>query len=225
MFMIKPNIFLGLHFLFYKSSAQPLWQSEYLDCLFLHWKHGFACLLGLLYLSNKFLVSFLAYLWVSTWVIFFNFVSLYCCRCSVPKSCPTLCTPHALHHTRLSRSSLSPRVCSNHIHWVENAIQLSHSLFPLSPLALNLCQHQGFSQWVGSLIQVVQNIGALTSASVLLVNMQGWFLLGLTDLISLLSKGLSRVFSSTTVQKHQFFGAQPSLWSNFHIQTWVLEKP
>ena len=89
MFMIKPNIFLGLHFLFYKSSAQPLWQSEYLDCLSLHWKYG---LLGLLYLSNKFLVSFLVYLLVSTWVIFFNFVSLYCC-CSVPKPCPTLCNP------------------------------------------------------------------------------------------------------------------------------------
>ena len=121
--------------------------------------------------------------------------------------------PHALHHTRLSCSSLSPTVCSNHIHWVENAIQLSHPLLPLSPFALNLSQHQGFSQWVCSLIQVVQNIGALTSASVLLVNIQGWFPLGLTDLISLLSKGLSRVFSSTTVQKHWFFGAQPSLWS------------
>ena len=129
--------------------------------------------------------------------------------------------PHALHHTRLSCSSLSPTVCSNHIHWVENAIQLSHPLLPLSPFALSLSQHQGFSQWVSSLIQVVQNIGALTSASVLLVNIQDWFPLGLTDLISLLSKGLSRVFSSTTVQKHWFFGAQPSLWSNAHI-TWFV---
>ena len=56
-------------------------------------------------------------------------------------------------------------------------------------------------------------------------NIQGWFPLGLTDLISLLSKGLSRVFSSTAVWKHQFFGAQPSLWSNSHIHTWLLEKP
>ena len=56
------------------------------------------------------------------------------------------------------------------------------------------------------------------------MNIQGWFPLGLTW-ISLLSKGLSRAFSSTTVEKHQFFGAQPSLWSNFHIHTWLLEKP
>ena len=54
---------------------------------------------------------------------------------------------------------------------------------------------------------------------------QGWFPLGLTGLISLLSKGLSRVYSSTTVRKHQLFGFQPSLWSNFHIRTWLLEKP
>ena len=67
-----------------------------------------------------------------------------------------------------------------------------------------------------------QNIGA--SASVLAVNIQGWFPLGLTGWLSLQSKGLLRVFSSTTVQKHQF-GAQPSLWSSSHIHTWLLEKP
>ena len=65
-----------------------------------------------------------------------------------------------------------------------------------------------------------QSIGALVS--VLLMNIQGWFPLGLTDLISLLSKGLSRVFSSTTLSKHQFFSTQPSLWSNSHIRTWLL---
>ena len=57
------------------------------------------------------------------------------------------------------------------------------------------------------------------------INIQGWFLFGLTGLISLQPKGLSRVFSSTTDQKHQFFGAQPSLWSNSHIFIWLLEKP
>ena len=56
------------------------------------------------------------------------------------------------------------------------------------------------------------------------MNIRGWFPLGLTGLISMLSKGLSRVFN-TTVQKHRFFGAQPSLWSNCHIHTWLLEKP
>ena len=62
------------------------------------------------------------------------------------------------------------------------------------------------------------------SASNLLMNIQAWFPSGLTGLISLLSKGLSRVFSSTTVWKHQFCGTQPSLWSNSHIQAWVPEK-
>ena len=57
------------------------------------------------------------------------------------------------------------------------------------------------------------------------MNIQGWFPLRLADLISLLSKGLSRVFSSTTVWKHSFFGTQPSLWSTSHIHTWLLEKP
>ena len=69
-----------------------------------------------------------------------------------------------------------------------------------------------------------QSIGASTSASILAMNIQDWFPLRLTDLISLLSKGLSRVFSNTTVQKHQFFGAQPSSQSNSHIHTWLLEK-
>ena len=70
-----------------------------------------------------------------------------------------------------------------------------------------------------------RSIGVSASASVLLVNIQDWFPLGLTGWISLLSKGLSRVFSNTTVQKHQFFGTQLSLWSISHIHTWLLEKP
>ena len=69
------------------------------------------------------------------------------------------------------------------------------------------------------------SIGASALASVLPVNIQAWFPLGLPGWISLQSKGLSRVFSNTTVQKHQFFGAQLSLWSNSHIHTWLLEKP
>ena len=70
-----------------------------------------------------------------------------------------------------------------------------------------------------------QSIGASALASVLSMNIQGWSPLGLTGWISLQSKGLSRVFSNTTVQKHQFFGTQPSLWSDSHICTWLLEKP
>ena len=69
-----------------------------------------------------------------------------------------------------------------------------------------------------------QSIGTSASASILPMNIQDWFPLGWTGWISLQSKGLSRVFSNTTVQKHQFFGTQPSLWSNSHIHTWPLEK-
>ena len=69
-----------------------------------------------------------------------------------------------------------------------------------------------------------QSTEASASASVLPMNIQGWFPLGLTGLISLLSKRLSRLFFSTTLQKHQFFSTQPSLWSNSHIHTWLLEK-
>ena len=69
-----------------------------------------------------------------------------------------------------------------------------------------------------------QSIGASALASVLPMNIQGWFPLRLTGLISLQSKGLSRVFSNTTVQKHQFFSTQSSLWSKSHICTWLLKK-
>ena len=70
-----------------------------------------------------------------------------------------------------------------------------------------------------------QSIGASALVSVLPMNIQGWFPLGVIGLISLLSKELPRVFSSTTIWKHQLFSAQPSLWSNSHISTWLLEKP
>ena len=70
-----------------------------------------------------------------------------------------------------------------------------------------------------------QSVGASASASVLRMNIQGWFPLGLTAFISLQSKGLSRIFSNTTVWEHRFFGTQLSLWSNSHIHTWLLERP
>ena len=70
-----------------------------------------------------------------------------------------------------------------------------------------------------------QSTGESASASVLPMNIKGWFTLGLTGLISLQSKGLWRVFSGITIWKHQFFGAQPFLWSKYHICTWLLEKP
>ena len=90
--------------------------------------------------------------------------------------------------------------------------------------AFNLSQHQSFlvSQFfaLGG-----QSIGVSASALVLPMDIQDWFPLRLTDLTSLQFKGLSRVFSNTTVQKHQLFSIQFSLWSNSHIHTWLLEKP
>ena len=120
--------------------------------------------------------------------------------------------PHELQHIMLPCPSLPPGVCSNSCplsQWCHPTI-LS-SVAP-SPQALDLSQHQGLFQSSQLFTSGGQNIGALASTSVLPVNIQGWFPLQLTGLISLLPKGLSRVFSSTTVQKHQFFRAQPFLW-------------
>ena len=114
-----------------------------------------------------------------------------------------------------------PWFAQTHVHWVNDAIQPSHPLKPPSPPALNLSWHQGlFSSSSDG-----QSIGASASVSVLPVNIQGWFPFGLTGFISLQSQGISRIFCSTTVQKHELFSAQPSLWFNSHICTWLLEKP
>ena len=117
-----------------------------------------------------------------------------------------------------------PELALTHVHWVGDAIQPSHPLSPSSPFAFNLSQHQGLFPMSWVFTSLGQSVGASTSASVHPMNVQGWFPLGLTGLISLLSMGLARVFSKTTVRKHQFFGIQPYLWSNSHIHTWLLEK-
>ena len=96
-----------------------------------------------------------------------------------------------------------PELSQTHVQWVGDAIQPSHHLKSPTPPAFNLSQYQGLFQWISSLLSGGQRIGA--SASVLPMNIQDWFPLELTDLISLLSMGLSRVFSNTTAQKHQFF--------------------
>ena len=93
-----------------------------------------------------------------------------------------------------------------HIHWVSDAIQPSHTLLPTSPPALNLFQQGSFPvSWLFT--SGGQSIGVSTSTAVLPINIQGWFPLGLTGLICLLSKGLTRVFSITTIWMHQFFGS------------------
>ena len=112
-----------------------------------------------------------------------------------------------------------------HVHQVGDAIQPSHPLSSPSPPALNLSQHQGLFKWVSSLHQVAKVLEFSASASVLPMNTQDWSPLGWTGWISLQSKGLSRVFSNTTVQKHQYFGTQLSLYSNSRTHTWPLRKP
>ena len=133
--------------------------------------------------------------------------------------------PHELQHTRPPCPSPSPGVYSNSCpssRWCHPAI--SSSVIPFSscpqslPASGTFPMSQHFS-WGG------QSIGVSASASVLPKNTQDWSPLGWTGWISLQSKGLSRVFSNTTVQKHQFFGAQLSSQSNSHIHTWLLEKP
>ena len=143
---------------------------------------------------------------------------------SVAQSCPTLCDPMNCSTSGLPVHHQLPEFTQTHVHWVGDAIQPSHPLSSPSPPAFSLSHHQGLFQWVSSMLKS-QSIGASAAASVLPMNIQGWFPLGMNGLISLQFKGLSRVFLNTTVQKHQFFGAQPSLWSNFHIHTWRLEKP
>jgi len=128
--------------------------------------------------------------------------------------------PRGLQHTRLPYTSLSPRVCPNSCPlswWCHPTISSSVTCFSSRP--------QSFPESGSFLMsQLFSSSGQINGASVsvLPVNIQDWSPLGWTDWISLQSKGLSRVFSNTTVQKHQFFSTQPSLQSNCHIHTWLL---
>ena len=132
--------------------------------------------------------------------------------------------PHGLQHTRLPCPSSPPRTRSNSCPlswWCHPTI--SSSVIPFSCLqSFPASRCFPMSQFFAS---GGQSIGVSAAASVLPMNIQDWFPLGWTGLISLRFKGLSRVFSNTTVQKRQFFGTQPSLRSNSHIHTWLLEKP
>ena len=124
--------------------------------------------------------------------------------------------PRGLQHTRLLCPLLSPRVCLNSclLSWWYY-LTISSSVIRFCFCLKSFPASESFP--VSQLFPLGgQSIRASASASVLPVNIQAWFPLGLTGLISLLSKWLSRVFSSTTVQKHQFFGAHP-LWFNSHL--------
>ena len=131
--------------------------------------------------------------------------------------------PHGLQHARLPCPSLSPGVCSNSYplsQWCYLTISSSAAHF----FGLQSCPALGFFLINWLFTSGGRSIAPSAAASVLPMNIQGWFLLGFTGLISLLFKGLSRVFSNTPIQKHQFFLTQTSLWSDSHICTWLLEK-
>ena len=144
---------------------------------------------------------------------------------SVTQSCPTLCDPMDYSTPSFPVHYQLPEFTQTHVHRVGDAIQSSHPLSSPSPCTFNLALHQSLFQWVSSSHLVAKVLRVSASASVLPVNIQDWFPLGWTSCISLQSKGLSRVFSNTTVQKHQFFSTQLSSQSNSHIHTWPLEKP
>ena len=148
-----------------------------------------------------------------------DFYTVFCWDSSVTQLCLTL-RPHGLQHP-----------CPSPFSWVfSNSCPLSQWCHPTISCSVSLFSSclQSFPAFRCFPVSWLftsggQNIGA--SASVLPMNTQDWSPLGWTGWISLQSKGLSRVFSSTTVWKHKFFGIQPSLWSNSHIHTWLLEKP
>ena len=157
-------------------------------------------------------------LWTtSLWLSFTSFLF-----CSVVKLCLTL-LPHRLQHARLPCPSLSSWVCSNSCPlswWCHpttscRSLLLPPSIFPSVRVFSNKLALQ--IRWPST--------GASTSTSVFPMSILSWFPLGLTGLLSSQSRWLSRVFSNSTIRKHQFFGAQTCLSSNSHIRTWLLEKP
>ena len=130
---------------------------------------------------------------------------------------------HGLQHARPLCPSPSPYVCPNFCYWwCHPAISFSDALFSFCPQSFPASGTLSMSQLFAS---DDQNTGVSTSESVLPTSIQGWFPLKLTGLISLLFKGLSGVFSSTIIWRHQFFGVLPSLWSSSHNLTWPLGIP
>ena len=132
--------------------------------------------------------------------------------------------PHGPQQARPPCPSPTPRACSN----LHPSSQWCHQTTTSSIIPFFSCLQSFLASGCFQMDQFFtsggQSIGVSASASVLPMNIQDWFPLGWTRLISLLSKGLSRVFSNTTVRKHQFIGTQLSLWPNCHIYTWLLVK-
>ena len=142
---------------------------------------------------------------------------------SVAQSCLTLCDPMKRSMPGLPVYHQPPEFTQTHVHRVGDAIQPSHPLLCLLLPPSIFPSIRVFSN-ESALGISGQSIG-VSASSVFPINTQDWSPLGWTDWISLQSKGLSRVFSNTAVQKHQFFSTQLSSQSNSHIHNWLLEKP
>ena len=160
--------------------------------------------------------------------VLLNFFENFCiyihqwCYCSVAQSCLTL-RPHGLQHPKPPCPSLSPKICPSSCslyQWCSLAITSPDTLLSFCPQFF-----PASGTFPMSLLFASDDQNTEASASVLLMSIQGWFPLRFTGLIFLLSKGLSGVFSSTTVQRHQFFDILPSLCSNFCNQMWPLGRP
>ena len=144
---------------------------------------------------------------------------------SVPQSCPALCNPmdcstsgFPIHHQLLE-------LAQTHVHRVGDAIQPSHSLSSPCPPAFSLSQHQGLFWWVSSSYQLPKILQIQLQHQSFQRIFRTDFLYGWLVRSPCSPRDSSRVFSNTILQKHQFFSIQPSLWSNSHIHTWLLEKP
>ena len=160
--------------------------------------------------------------WLWLWLTYFTQHNTLSVQLSCSVASDTL-RPHESQHARPPCPSPTPRVHPNPcpLSWWCHPV-ISSSVVPFSyPQSFPASGSFPMSQFFAS---GGQSIRASTSAVFLPMNIQDWFPLGWTSLITLQSKGLSRVFSNTAVQKHQFFGAQLSLYSNSHIHTWLLEN-
>ena len=160
------------------------------------------------------MINLRTYLVSKTCYLMHSFKLVHCCSvdscCSVVQASLSFTISRSL----LTLTSIESVMPSNRL-VICGAFLLLPSIFP----SIRVFSHELalYIRWPST--------GDSASVFVLSVNIQDWFPLRLTGLISLQSKGLSRVFSNTTVQKYQFFASQPSLWSNSHIHTWLLEKP
>ena len=183
---------------------------------------------------NRTWVSCISGRWFTDWTMreayIYTIMKIHCilqkhCCCSVTQPRPILCDPMDCSMPGFRVLQYVLGFAQTHVHWVDDANpSISTSVVPFSPCLQSFPVSKSFT--VDQLFASGgQSTGVSASASVLPMNTQDWSPSGWTGWISLQSKGLSRVLSNTTVQKHQFFGAQPSSWSNSHIHAWLLEKP